>query len=83
LKLNFKKIFLIANRIASEDAEKTIREFAKEEGLELLAVLPYDSSVAEIDLRGEPVSKIDKNSEVYRKMKDVANLMLNLSAKAR
>ncbi|WP_456330272.1 ATP-binding protein [Archaeoglobus sp.] len=83
LKLNFKKIFLIANRITSEDAEKTIRKFAEEEGLELLAVLPYDSSVAEVDLRGGPVSEIDKNSEVYRKMKEVANLMLNLSVKAR
>jgi CO dehydrogenase maturation factor len=83
LKLNFKKIFLIANRIASEDAERTIREFAKEEGLELLAVLPYDNSVAEVDLRGDPVSEIDKNSEVYRKMREVASLMLNLSAEAR
>ncbi len=83
LKLNFKKIFLIANRITSEDAERTIREFAKEEGLELLAVLPYDNSVAEVDLRGDPVSEIDKNSEVYRKMREVASLMLNLSAEAR
>ncbi len=83
LKLNFKKIFLIANRITSEDAERTIRKFAEEEGLELLAVLPYDNSVAEVDLRGEPVTEIDKNSEVYRKMKEVANMMLSLSAKVR
>mgnify|MGYP000354155172 CR=1 FL=1 len=83
LRLNFKKIFLIANRITSEDAEMAIRKFAEEEGLELLAVLPYDSSVAEVDLRGDPVSEIDKNSEVYRKMKEVANLILNLTVEAR
>ncbi len=57
LKLNFRKIFLIANRITSREAEETIRRFADEEGIELLAVLPYDENVAEVDLRGDPVTK--------------------------
>ncbi|WP_202318514.1 ATP-binding protein [Archaeoglobus neptunius] len=83
LKLNFKKIFLIANRITSDEAKSTIEKFADEEGLELLAVLPYDSSIAEIDLRGDPVTKIDHSSEVYKKMRDVSDLILKLSAYAR
>lgn len=83
LKLNFKKMFLIANRITSREAEEKIREFAEEEGLEILAVLPYDNSVAEVDLRGGAVSEIDKNSEVYKRMKDVSNLILSLTAEAR
>lgn len=83
LKLNFRKIYLIANRITSSSAEKTIKEFAKEKGMELLAVLPYDERVAEIDLRGEPVTEIDKNSEVYIKMKKVSNFILGLSAEVR
>jgi len=83
LKLNFKKIFLIANRITSKEAEEKIRKFAKEEGLEVLAVLPYDESVAEVDFRGGAVSEIDKNSEVYKRMKDVSNLILSLTTEAR
>lgn len=83
LKFNFKKMFLIANRITSKEAEEKIREFAEEEGLEILAVLPYDDSVAEVDLRGRAVSEINKNSEVYKRMKEVSNLILGLTAEAR
>ncbi|WP_456468996.1 ATP-binding protein [Archaeoglobus sp.] len=83
LKLNFRKIYLIANRITSKEAEDTIRRFADEEGIELLAVLPYDESVAEVDLRGDPVTAIDKDSEVCRRMKEVSNFILGLSVKAR
>ncbi|WP_290597609.1 MULTISPECIES: AAA family ATPase [unclassified Archaeoglobus] len=83
LKLNFREIYLVANRITSKEAENTIREFAYEEGIEILAVLPYDESVAEVDLRGEPVTAIDKDSEVYKKMKEVSNFILRLPVEAR
>ncbi len=83
LKLNFRKIFLIANRITSREAEETIRKFADEEGIELLAVLPYDENVAEVDLRGDPVTEIDHNSEVYRRMKEVSDFFLSLPVEAR
>ncbi len=83
LKLNFRKIFLIANRITSREAEETIRRFADEEGIELLAVLPYDENVAEVDLRGDPVTKINHKSDVYNRMKEVSNFFLSLPVKAR
>lgn len=83
LKLNFREIYLVANRVTSKEAENTIREFAYEEGIEVLAVLPYDESVAEVDLRGEPVTAIDKDSEVYKRMKEVSNFILRLPVEAR
>ena len=83
LKLNFRKIFLIANRITSREAEETIRRFADEEGIELLAVLPYDENVAEVDLRGDPVTKINHKSDVYNRMKEVSDFFLSLPVKAR
>ncbi|MEM4472122.1 MAG: AAA family ATPase [Archaeoglobaceae archaeon] len=76
LKLNFRDIFLIANRISNVEAEKRIKEFAEKEKIRLLEVLPYDEKVVELDLRGLPIVNLDESSEVYRRMKKVAELFL-------
>ncbi|MEM2727192.1 MAG: AAA family ATPase [Archaeoglobaceae archaeon] len=76
LKLEFKDIMLLANRIANEDAEKRIREFADEEGIKLLEILPYDEKVVELDLKGAPIVELGEESEVYKKMNKVAELFL-------
>ena len=76
LRLNFKDIYLIANRIASEEAEKRIKGFAEEERMRLLEILPYDEKVVELDVKGLPVVNLDDSSEVYRKMGKVADLFL-------
>uniref|UniRef100_A0A7J2TH49 ATP-binding protein n=1 Tax=Archaeoglobus fulgidus TaxID=2234 RepID=A0A7J2TH49_ARCFL len=76
LKLNFKEIMLIANRISSEEAEKRIREFSEREKMRLLEILPYDEKVVELDLKGMPVVNLDESSEVYRRMRKVAEVFL-------
>ncbi len=76
LKLNFKDIMLVANRIASEVAEQRIKKFADGEGIKLLEILPYDEKVVELDLKGIPVVNLDEKSEVYRRMNKVADLFL-------
>ncbi len=76
LKLNFKDIMLIANRISSEEAKKRIREFSEREKMKLLEVLPYDEKVVELDLKGLPVVNLDESSEVYRRMRKVAEVFL-------
>lgn len=73
LKLNFKDIYLIANRISSEEARKRIESFAKDEGMKLLEVLPYDEKVVELDAEGLPIVNLDDSSEVYRRMSRVAD----------
>jgi CO dehydrogenase maturation factor len=76
LKLNFKDIMLVANRIANEAAEQRIKKFADEEGIKLLEILPYDEKVVELDLKGIPIVNLDEKSEVYRRMSKVAGLFL-------
>jgi len=76
LKLKFKDIMLIANKIGNEEAERRIRKFAEEEGIELLEILPYDDKVVELDLKGIPVVNLGEESEVYRKMNKVAEFFL-------
>lgn len=76
LKLNFKDIMLIANRIANEEAEERIKKFADEEGIKLLEVLPYDEKVVELDLKGIPIVQLGGDSEVYKRMSKVAEVFL-------
>ncbi len=80
LKLGVKEIFLIANRVYSQEAEKNIRKFADEEGIKLLEVLPFDEEVAKIDMMGLPVTMLTESSEVYRRMKKVSEFFLKLKA---
>jgi CO dehydrogenase maturation factor len=79
LKLNFKDIFLIGNRIMSREAEERIKKFADEEGIKLLEMLPYDEEISKLDIEGEPVTKLPENSEVFKKMKKVSDFFLEIS----
>jgi len=83
LKLNFKDIFLIGNKVTSKEAEEQIRKFAEESGLKLLDVLPYDEKIAEFDLKGEPVINLPEDSEYYRKVKNIAEKLIELQVKAK
>jgi CO dehydrogenase maturation factor len=76
LKLNFKKIFLLGNRIVNNFGEEEIKRFADEEGIELLDLLPYSEEVVNLDLRGEPITKLDENSEYARKVLKIANKLV-------
>jgi CO dehydrogenase maturation factor len=72
LKLNFRKIFLVGNRIMDGMGEEEIRKFADEGGFELLDLLPYSEEIARLDLRGDPITKLDENSEYAVKVKKIA-----------
>uniref|UniRef100_A0A7C4W4N2 ATP-binding protein n=1 Tax=Geoglobus ahangari TaxID=113653 RepID=A0A7C4W4N2_9EURY len=81
LNLNFKDIFLIGNKVTNKEAETLIRRFAEENKFKLLDVLPYDENIAELDLRGEPVIKLPESSEYYKKVKNIAEKLMELQVK--
>ena len=83
LELNFKEIYLVGNRIASKEAEETIRKFAEDNGLKLLEILPYDEKIAELDLKGLPVTLLPEDSEYMRKVKKIADHFIELSVRVR
>ncbi len=78
LKLNFKGIYLIGNRIMSKEAEEIIKKFADEEGIPLLGFLPYDEKIAELDLKGLPITYLPENSEFARKVKEIAEFLIGV-----
>lgn len=57
LLINFKGIYLVANRTSPENEEK-IREYADEIGLEVLGFIPEDEKVSEFDFTGRPLMEL-------------------------
>ncbi len=76
LGLNFEEIFLVGNKVGSEEAKRVIKEFAEREGFVLLELLPYDERVVELDLRGEPVVNLPEDSEFARKVRLIADVLV-------
>jgi CO dehydrogenase maturation factor len=75
LKINFKKIYLVGNRIMGGTAVEIIKRFSDEEGIELLDLLPYDEKIVQLDMKGDPVTLID-NSEYSEKIKKIASILV-------
>lgn len=57
LLINFKGIYLVANRTSPENEEK-IREYAGEIGLEVLGFIPEDEKVSEFDFTGRSLMEL-------------------------
>jgi len=76
LNMNFKEIFLLGNKIASEEAKRVIKEFALREGFTLLEILPYEEKIAELDLRGEAIVRLPDDCEFARKVRLIADVLM-------
>ncbi len=48
-----KHIYLVGNRVMNSIQEEAIRSFAEKNGLEILALVPFDQKVIEADMLGE------------------------------
>lgn len=58
---NIKRVFLIGNRISSEAQRGVIEEFAVNNGMRILAFVPFDSKVVEAEMRGVTPLKLEKS----------------------
>jgi CO dehydrogenase maturation factor len=47
-----KQIFVVGNKIGNEVQEKTVREFAEENGLAMLGFIPFDQKVVDAEMKG-------------------------------
>jgi len=76
LNLNFKRIFLVGNRIMNGMGEEIIRKFSDEEGIELLDLLPYNEDILQLDIKGEPIVLIGENSDYAERVKKIATKLV-------
>lgn len=53
VKAGMKRIFLVGNKIENEIQKEAVERFARENSLEVLDFLPFDSRVVDAEMRGE------------------------------
>ncbi|WP_457612063.1 ATP-binding protein [Methanocaldococcus sp.] len=75
LEVKFKDIYVVANKVKPEH-EKLIEEYAKQLNLKLIGKLPYNKEIAEYDLKGIPLWEIYEDNEVYKKVEEIANKII-------
>jgi CO dehydrogenase maturation factor len=69
-----KKVCLVGNRIADARQETIIRTFANKNGIEVLAMVPFDQNVAETGMTGAHLD--EENSSALRAIGDLAETIL-------
>jgi CO dehydrogenase maturation factor len=71
---SMKQVYLIGNKVGEKVQEETIGKFARENGLKVLAFIPFDRKVAEMEMRGETPLK-DRGSDAVRAIEGLADVL--------
>ena len=70
--LGIAEIHIVGSKARDSKDRALIEEVARESGLDLIAVIPYDDSVRLADREGRPPIETDPDSEMIRAVKDLA-----------
>lgn len=70
LDLKFERISLLGNRVNS-NKEEMIKEFAEQEDMGLLGVMPYLEEIEELEYRGEPVVKLLEDNKFNKQIEEL------------
>jgi CO dehydrogenase maturation factor len=76
LDINFKKMFLVVNRITADNKDIIIKK-AKEIGIEIVGTIYEDEEVAEYDIEGSPLMNLSDNSDSVVTVKKIVSRILN------
>jgi CO dehydrogenase maturation factor len=67
-----KQVYLVGNKVGDKVQEEAIGNFARENGMNILAFVPFDQKVAEMEMKGETPLK-DKGLDAVRAIELLAD----------
>jgi len=70
-----KQLYLIGNRIMNDSQKEAVTSFAKQNGIELLATVPWDQQIIEADMAGETPLK-NKEIAAVKAIDGVCELLI-------
>jgi CO dehydrogenase maturation factor len=70
-----KQLYLVGNRVMNQTQEDAIRNFATKNGLEVLALIPFDTKITESDMQGETPLK-NKEFPSVKTIDNICDLLL-------
>ncbi|MGA2670684.1 MAG: hypothetical protein ABSF21_04640 [Dehalococcoidia bacterium] len=71
LRSNVGKVGLIINRVRGELSSE-IKKVIKESGLQVIALIPEDPDMANLEMKGRPVTELSQKSPLQLKVKEIA-----------
>ena len=77
-KAGMQHLYLVGNRVMNEAQEAAIRNFARKNGLTVLALIPFDAKITEADMLGETPLK-HKEISAVQAIDDICDVLLKQS----
>jgi CO dehydrogenase maturation factor len=71
---SMKQVYLVGNKVGDKVQEEAIHNFARENGLKILAFIPFDRKVLDMEMKGETPLK-DRGSEAVRAIEGLADML--------
>lgn len=75
-----KQLYLVGNRVMNDAQKEAIETFAKQNGIELLATIPWDQRIIDSDMAGVTPLK-NKDIEAVKAIDKICELLLQKTAK--
>ena len=75
--IEVREILAIGNKVASETERRFIQEKMKEQNVPVIAYIPYDTNVAEADMRGTPVLDLYEETDAIQSLMEVKDFLVN------
>jgi CO dehydrogenase maturation factor len=76
-----KNLYLIGNRVMNDAQKEAIASFAKQNGIELLATIPWDQEIIDADMAGETPLK-NKDIKAVKAIDGICELLIQKIPKA-
>ena len=70
--LGINHIYAVVNKYRSAEDEKAVTDFCRNNDLEIIAQIPFDSSVTQADLEGKSLYDFNPNSSVVKEVEKLA-----------
>ncbi len=73
--LGINHIYAVVNKYRSAEDEKAVTEFCRNNDLEIIAKIPFDSNVTQADLEGKSLYDFDSTSPVVKEVEKLADAL--------
>lgn len=73
--LGINHIYAVVNKYRSAEDEKAVTDFCKNNDLEIIARIPFDSEVTQADLEGKSLYDFNPNASVVKEVEKLAETL--------
>ena len=73
--LGINHIYAVVNKYRSADDEKAVTDFCRNNDLEIIAKIPFDSEVTQADLEGKSLYDFNSESSVVKEVEKLAETL--------